>query len=316
MHDYDNRLLSRLQPKRERCLILAASLERLGITNWAPLVRDCGTWIGIADDDQGEGHIVEANFCTHRLCPACNWRRGLRIYSTTSRILDYIDAQENKAVKYLFLTLTVKNCQIPDLSEAIDQMAQAFNRLQANRAWKRRVLGSMRTLEVTINREDMTAHPHYHLILAVPRSYGSAGDPLYWSHDQWQAAWRTACRLDYDPQVSIQVIKGGRKAGIREVAKYMAKDSDYLIDASKAHMGTEEAEALTDYLVRQLGTQLKGRRLVSYTGILRKAQQALKLADPEAAPLVDTIRGDVNQAIRRYKWHAGLSKYVETEGRG
>lgn len=316
MQDYDTRLLAKLQPKREKCLILAASLDRLGIDNWAPLVRDCGTWIGIADDDQGEGHIVEANFCTHRLCPACNWRRGLRIYSTTSRILDYIDVKQGRAVKYLFLTLTVKNCNIPDLGASIDQMSAAFKRLTNNKAWKRRVLGSMRTLEVTINKETMTAHPHYHLILAVPRSYGSASDPLYWTHDQWQAAWRKACRLDYDPQVSIQAIKGGRKAGIREVAKYMAKDSDYLIDATEAQMGTEEAEAMTDYLVRNLGAQLKGRRLVSYTGLLREAQRALRLEDPETAPLVDKLRSDVAQAIRRYRWHAGICQYLPVKESG
>lgn len=300
MQDYDTRLLSKLQPRRARCLLLADSLDRLGITTWAGLVRDCGTFIGVAGDKE-EARIVEANFCTHRLCPACNWRRSLRIYSTTSRILDHIDAQQPRQVKYLFLTLTVRSCDPPDLGATINQMAEAYHRLAMNRAWKRRVLGAMRTLEVTINQDTMQAHPHYHLILAVPRSYGAAHDDLYWDHGQWQAAWRQACRLDYDPQVSIQVVKGGRKAGIREVAKYMAKDTDYLIDGDPA---------TTDYLVDQLGTQLKGRRLISYTGLLRQAQQALKLADPETAPLVDTIRGDVTQAIRRYRWSAGLGSYI------
>lgn len=300
MQDYDIRLLSKLQPRRARCLLLADSLDRLGHTERAGLVRDCGTFLGIAGDGEGAA-IVEANFCRQRLCPACSWRRSLRIYSTTSQILDYIDAQQPRQVKYLFLTLTVRNCALPDLGSAIDQMATAYKRLTNNRAWQRRVLGAMRTLEVTINRDDMTAHPHYHLILAVPRSYGAAHDNLYWDHGQWQAAWRQACRLDYDPQVSIQVVKGGRKAGIREVAKYMAKDTDYLIDGDPA---------TTDYLVDQLGTQLKGRRLISYTGLLRQAQQTLKLADPETAPLVDTLRGDVAQAVRRYRWSAGLGSYI------
>lgn len=75
-------------------------------------------------------------------------------------------------------------------------------------------------------------------------------------------------------------------------------------------MGTEEAEALTDWLVSNLSTQLHGRRLVSYTGILREAQRALKLSDPEDGPLTDTIRGDIAQAIKRYHWSAGLGRYV------
>lgn len=313
MRTNHNTLLKRLQEKKNRNYILAASLDRLGVENWAPLVRECGTFIGIAEDEGGNQRIMEANFCTHRLCPTCNWRRSLRIYATTSKILDYIDAHQGKEIKYLFLTLTVRNVPLPDLGAEIDRMSEAFKRLINNRAWKSRVKGSMRTLEITINRETMTAHPHYHLILAVPKSYGKKGDPLYWNHAQWQAAWRTAARLEYDPQVSIELVKG-REAGVAEVAKYMAKDSDYLIDATEAKMGTEEAEALTDWLVGNLSTQLKGRRLISYTGLLRQAQQALKLTDPETGPLTDTIRGDITCAIRRYRWNAGLGRYQPLEG--
>lgn len=312
MHPNDNTTIRKLQEKKNRGYLLAASLDRLGYDNWAPLVRECGTYIGIMDDDGGRSHIVEANFCTHRLCPTCNWRRALRIYATTSRILDYLD-QTQTDIKYLFLTLTVRNVPLPELGAEIDNMSQAFNRLRNNRAWKDRVKGCMRTLEVTINHDNGTAHPHYHLILAVPKSYARQGDKLYWTHAQWQAAWRKAARLDYDPQVSIERIKGGREAGIAETAKYMAKDSDYLIDATQANMGTEEAEALTDWLVSNLAVQLKGRRLVSYTGLLRQAQQALKIQDPEDGPLTDTMRGDVTAAIRRYHWHAGLGRYVPQE---
>lgn len=313
MRTHDNTLLTKLQEKKNRGYILAASLDRLGIDNWAPLVRECGTYLGIIDDDRGRQRIVEANFCTHRLCPTCNWRRSLRIYANTSKILDYIDATQGKEIKYLFLTLTVRNVPLPDLGAEIDRMSAAYNRLRNNRAWQSRVKGSMRTLEITINREAMTAHPHYHLILAVPKSYGRKGDKLYWTHADWQAAWRKAARLEYDPQVSIELVKG-REAGVAEVAKYMSKDSDYLVDATEAQMGTEEAEALTDWLVGNLTTQIKGRRLISYTGILRQAQQALKITDPETGPLTDVIRGDITCAIRRYHWHAGLGCYKPMEG--
>lgn len=313
MRTNDNTLLGKLQGKKNRGYILAASLDRLGIDNWAPLVRECGTYLGIVDDDRGRQRIVEANFCTHRLCPTCNWRRSLRIYANTSKILDYIDATQGREIKYLFLTLTVRNVSLPDLGAEIDRMSAAYNRLRNNRAWQSRVKGSMRTLEITINREAMTAHPHYHLILAVPKSYGRKGDKLYWAHADWQAAWRKAARLEYDPQVSIELVKG-REAGVAEVAKYMAKDSDYLVDATEAQMGTEEAEALTDWLVGNLTTQLKGRRLISYTGILRQAQQALRITDPETGPLTDVIRGDITCAIRRYHWHAGLGCYRPMEG--
>lgn len=307
MKDYIT-ALTKLQDKKNRGYLLAASYARLGDTDRAQLVADCGTYIGIADTGEGAA-IVEANFCKQRLCPACSWRRSIKIYGATSRILDYIDQEQAGAVKYLFLTLTVRNVPLPRLSETIDHMAEAFKRMTNNKAWGRRVLGAMRTLEVTINPETHEAHPHYHLILAVPRSYATKGDKLYWTHEDWQAQWQQAARLDYAPQVSIERVKG-RKAGVAEVSKYMAKDTDYLIDSQQAQMGTEEAEALTDYLVSQLTAQLKGRRLISYTGLLRKAQQALRIKDPENSTLTDEIRGDVTSAIKHYHWSAGLGRYV------
>lgn len=299
--------LHTLQEKKNRGYLLAASFERLGYTDRARLVQECGTYIGILDTGEG-AKIVEANFCKQRLCPSCNWRRSLKIYGATSQILDHLDKQYGKSIKYLFLTLTVKNVPMSDLGKAIDGMAEAFKRLTNNRAWKNRVKGCMRTLEVTINHETQEAHPHYHLILAVDRSYATKGDETYWTHADWQAAWQKSARLDYAPNVSIERVKG-RESGVAEVSKYMAKDSDYLVDAMQAHMGTEEAEALTDWLVGNLMTQLHGRRLISYTGILRDAQRALRL-DPESGPLVDTIRGDVASAIKHYHWATGLGRYV------
>jgi plasmid rolling circle replication initiator protein Rep len=307
MKDYST-TLTRLQDKKNRGYLLAASYMRLGQTDRAKLVAECGTYIGMAETTEGVS-IVEANFCKQRLCPACSWRRSIKIYGATSRILDYLDATEGKAIKYLFLTLTIRNVPLERLSVAIDDMAAAYHRLTCNRSWKKRVKGAMRTLEVTINHETGQAHPHYHLILAVDRSYATKGDTTYWTHADWQRAWQQAARLDYAPQVSIERVRG-RKAGVAEVSKYMAKDTDYLIDSMEAQMGTEEAEALTDYLVEQLSRQLHGRRLVSYTGILRKAQQALRIKDPETGPLVDEIRGDVTSAIKHYHWAAGLGRYV------
>lgn len=177
-----------------------------------------------------------------------------------------------------------------------------------------------------MNYEKRTAHPHYHLILAVDRSYATKGDKTYWTQEDWQRVWQKAARLDYAPQVYIERIKAkkkvrdacktkeereraDRRAAVAEVSKYIAKDADYLIDSRDAQMDPDVAERLTDYLVEQLFEQLRGRRLVSYTGILREAQRDLKI-DPEAGELVDEMRDDINQVIRRYHWAAGLGRYV------
>lgn len=308
----DTMNLARLQEKKNRGLVLCSSYQRLGWDDRALLVLQCGTYIGFAETSEGRTCIVEANFCKDRLCPACNWRRSLKIYGNTSRILDRLDEKYGKAIKYLFLTLTVRNVPLPRLGEQITAMSDGFKRMTNNRAWKRRVLGCMRTLEITINHETMEAHPHYHLILAVRREYATKGDGTYWNHDQWTEAWRKASRLDYTPNVSIERVKG-RRSGVAEVSKYMAKDADYLVTAWENHLGTEEAEAATDYIVSNLATHMRGRRLISYTGILREAQQELRINDPEAGDLTDNIRGDIVGAIRQYHWHAGLGAYRPTQ---
>ena len=195
--------LHTLQEKKNRGYLLAASFERLGYPDRARLVQECGTYIGILDTGEG-AKIVEANFCKQRLCPSCNWRRSLKIYGATSQILDHLDQQYGKSIKYLFLTLTVKNVPMSDLGKAIDGMAEAFKRLTNNRAWKNRVKGAMRTLEVTINHETQEAHPHYHLILAVDRSYATKNDDTYWTHADWQAAWQKSARLTTPPTSALR----------------------------------------------------------------------------------------------------------------
>lgn len=295
-------ILEKLQAKKNRGLALAASYSRLGDEEKALLVLNCGTYLGIAQTSEG-AHIVEANFCKQRLCPSCAWRRAVKIYGATNEILDYIDAKYGNEIKYLFLTVTIKNVPLDKLGDAIDNMAAAYKRLTNNRAWKRRVKGAMRTLEITINREEMEFHPHYHLILAVDKNYATKNDDTYWTHEDWIHAWQLSARLDYKPSVRIQRVRG-RKKGIAEVSKYLAKDTDYLID------GDEET---TDTLVSSLTEQLKKRRLISYTGILRDAQRALRIKDPEQGELVDEMRGDLAAAITHYHWNAGLTRY--TKGR-
>lgn len=297
-------LIQQLEPKKARSLLLAASLERIGLTAQALAVRECGTYVEVATLREGGQKIVAANFCKHRLCPACSWRRGLRIYSATSAILDAVDQQQQaatgKPAKLLFLTLTVAAVKGEALGPTIDAMSAGYNRLRNNRRWKQRILGCMRTLEITINPETGMYHPHYHLILHVPATYAKKGSGLYLTTEEWVALWRTSMGLSYDPVCWIERVKGSRRQQVAELAKYLAKDSDYLLDEPEE----------TDARVAILAEHLKGRRLVAYSGTLRKAQQQLRLSEPEEAPLVDDLRGDVAICIRRYHWHAGLGSYV------
>ena len=75
---------------------------------------------------------------------------------------------------FLFLTLTVPNCTGYDLPETIDNLQYGFRRLLQMKKFKNAVKGYFKALEVTINKKRFCTamyHPHYHVILAVDKSY-------------------------------------------------------------------------------------------------------------------------------------------------
>lgn len=305
MIDYIS-IMDKMQDSHSRGLLVAASFERLGLLRQAAAIRDCGTFVEVTTTMTPEGKpisgVTAANFCRERLCPSCMWRRSLKIYSTTSRILNYVDEHWPGGQKFLFLTLTVENCKPEDLSETLDMMAAGMKRLLNNRAFERRVLGSMRTLEITINHEKGTLHPHYHMILAVPPNYARRSSGLYLTQEEWQEMWAKSARLSYDPILHIEAVKGTREKQVAEVAKYLCK-SDNLTAGDTAEQ---------DKWIQCLHTHMQGRRLVAYSGRLREAQKALKLSNPESGALTETIRGDVATVIRRFGWSAGLGTYQQT----
>lgn len=294
--------LGKAARKRGAALLLAAAWRRLGDIDRAIRIEQCGTWLEVSTMPDGD-HITAANFCRERLCPLCTWRRSARIFAATSQIMDYIDRTDNDH-KYLFLTLTVRNVSGAALPATLDAMQQGWHRMQINRAYKRRVRGAMRTLEITRNPDDGTYHPHYHIILVVPANYARRSSGLYWDHAAWQRAWAQAARLPYDPMVSIEAVKGGKRRGIEEMAHYLAKDTEYIIP---------EDTTATDSIVATLHEALSGRRLIAYSGIMLQAQRALRIRDPESGDLTDDVRGDIALCVRRYRWHAGLGSYIPAE---
>jgi len=145
-----------------------------------------------------------ARFCRVRYCPICQWRRALmwvsRFFDAFPRIYAaYPD------MRYIMLTLTVRNCSITDLRSTVDQMSKAWQRLSQRKNFP--ALGFVRSLEVTRGK-DGSAHPHFHILLAVPPSYFSGGSRgSYLSKDKWAALWQDAMRLDYKPVCDVRIVK-------------------------------------------------------------------------------------------------------------
>ncbi len=290
--------------RKENSLELAYSYKRLGFHKYKR-VYDCSTFLEFALTVDKTLKLVNANFCKVRLCPMCAWRRSLKIFAQVSRIMDSVD--ENYNYRYIFLTLTVRNCAPEELKNTLNLMTQAFNRMNQRKAFKKAVKGYFRSLEVTYNRKDNTYHPHFHIILAVNKSYFT--DPrLYISQEQWTNLWQDCLGVDYTPIVDVRRVEGRSKA-VAETAKYTVKAEDYLIRDNTGQI----REDITDQIVLTLDTALHRRRLISFGFLFKEIHKKLNLDDAIDGDLVDTdisLREDLTEIIIRYQWNIGLKNYV------
>jgi plasmid rolling circle replication initiator protein Rep len=148
--------------------------------------------------------------------------------------------QEHGPVKWLLLTLTIRNVPVESLKEGCRTLLDGFRRLtnsktRLGRLWP--ATGWIRALEVTFPREG-EAHPHLHVLAAVRPSYFKGGN--YVSQAEWVRRWREAARLDYDPVVDVRRVKplnlpenalpaelSEALGGLREVSKYIVKPADW-----------------------------------------------------------------------------------------
>lgn len=287
------------QEKKLKNLSVSESFYRLNEKWKARALEGCGEVLQFVKLEDRSLKLQKANFCKNRLCPMCAWRRSLKIFGQVSKIMDYLGDQYH----YLFLTLTIKNVYFEDLNRTIDEMMRGFKLLMQSKRIKKSVLGAFRGLEVTFNHDDGSFHPHFHIILAVNKSYFHSRE--YIQKDEFIALWKRSMKLDYDPIIDIRKIHNKVSKAVAEVAKYTVKDKDYVL----------EDKDLQDKLVQAFSTVLHRRRLISYTGIFREIHKFLNLDDAVDGDLINTnneeIREDLKQALIVYRWNFGLGDYYK-----
>lgn len=195
----------------------------------------CGQFLrfGLYDnlEHELELHLTKANFCRVRWCPVCEWRKSLlwkaRFYNALPDLL-----QGNPSARWIFLTFTVRNCDIQDLRKTIQTMHKAWNRMLQYPVFNK-FLGWIRKVEIT-RGQDGSAHPHFHVVGMVKPSYFTSG---YVKKEEWAAAWQKAMHIDYEPIVDVRAVHTRKNedgtpvpSGIKEVLKYSVKASDMTQD--------------------------------------------------------------------------------------
>lgn len=315
MHKYDclqQEFDNVFQPKKLSSFKYSDVLVALGETKRASRVKECGSYLefGLYDDETVKLH--SANFCGDVLCPQCAKRKSLKIFSQVSACVERM----KNDYKFLFVTLTIKNCVAEDLPATCDLLYSAYNRLM-DRKRMSFVKGAFRALEITVNRSKdiITYHPHLHCIFAIKEDYFHSSD--YLSQIALCTLWGDCLGVSYTPICDIRVCrdksltKGGKaifksiSSAVAEVAKYAVKSTDYL-------NGSDEQNK---EVVKALLSALRNRKMFAFTGVFRTVRQSLKLDEAEGGDLVHIeAENQVNSAALiaklYFSWNNKHKSYI------
>lgn len=215
-----------------------------------------------ADKTLEKKKIEAGESCKSPWCPACMLAQARRDAARIAVLMKWIQVKEGKI--FWFVTLTAPNVTGDKLKEEITKYNKSFNKLMGREEVERAVKGYVRKLEVTYNKEpfitrDMwygnkerhikpqgryfkekglkvgdanpnfdTYHTHFHVLLAVNRTYENDPDQ-HISKWRWLQLWREVMEDQTITQVDARrvTVSAGREVG--EVAKYTAKDADYAV---------------------------------------------------------------------------------------
>lgn len=253
-------------------------------------IKSCGDFIELLGDFEMENKKINtANFCGNRFCPMCSWRLACKDSLEISILMEHLRCEENK--EFIFLTLTTPNVKGDSLEEEIRKYNKAFEKLMKRKEVKAIVKGYIRKLEVTYQKEQYitkdlwkrkkdyyekrgltigdlepnynTYNPHFHVVIAVNRSYFTDKD-YYICRERWLELWQLSTGDKSITQVDVKKAKANNLKEVYELAKYSAKDSDYLVSRP---------------VFETFYKALKGKQVLVFSGLFKDAHKMYKLGE-------------------------------------
>jgi len=239
--------------------------------------------------------LKTARFCRVRHCPVCQWRRSLMWKARFYKKIPDVE-QEYKSARWMFLTLTVENCQIEDLRETIKIMNKSFIKMIQRKHFKKYNLGFIKTTEIT-RAKDGKAHPHFHILLLMNSSYFKYG---YLKTNNWAELWGDCLNVNYLPVVDVRMVKakkGSDKSPISEAVaetlKYAVKPADMIKDPE---------------WFKELTRQVHKLRFVSTGGILKDLFKE-DVSEEDLLLLTEEEETDKELRILNYNWFKNEKNY-------
>ena len=239
--------------------------------------ESCGDLtIFLADFEMKNKKLHKASFCGNRFCPMCSWRLACKDSLEISILMEHLRKEENK--EFIFLTLTTPNVKGDSLEEEIRKYNKAFEKLMKRKEVRAVVKGYIRKLEVTYN-SDMssksydTYHPHFHVVIAVNKTYFKKSD-LYINQQRWLELWQEATGNSSITQVDVRKSKSNNLKEVYELAKYSAKDTDYLV-----------SRPVFNVFYRAL----KGKQFIVFSGLFKDANTMYENGELDCYKVRDEI---------------------------
>lgn len=256
--------------KKQRNQVFQKFIKRHVKEGQMDLIRECNTFLSfVADKTLEKQKLHKSNLCKNRFCPVCAWRKARKDALGLSLMMQYIKQKEDK--QFIFLTLTTPNVTVEHLEDEIKHYNKSFRRLSNRKHFKSIAKGYVRKLEITYNKKRDDYNPHFHVLIAVNKSYFT--DKRYYiSQKEWLNLWRDVTGISEITQVHVQKIKQNSNKELYEMAKYSGKDSDYLIN-----------QKVFDAFYKSL----KGKQILVYSGLFKDARKKLKSGDLDYLKDVD-----------------------------
>lgn len=269
-------------------------------------ILECAKFLDFAihsaqEDGTLELKLRSARFCRVSRCAICQWRRSVMWRGKFFRIIPIL-LEQNPQTRFLFLTLTLKNCNLVDLRDNLELLNSSWTRLAKRKQFPG--MGYVKSLEVT-RESSGRAHPHFHALIPVRPSYFGNG---YLSQKEWTQLWKDSLRINYNPIINIKAIKGNIDSKnplllpILETLKYSIKPQDLI--------GGSSLQADRDWLI-EFTRQMHKMRLINTGGIFK---QYLKDLEEEPEDLIhsgDICDADMSDSALHiyFKWDRNIKKY-------
>ncbi len=108
-----------------------------------------------------------------------------------------------------------------------------------------------------------TYNPHFHCVIAVNKSYFT-DTKQYISYERWLELWQLSTGDTSITQVDVKKAKANNLKEVYELAKYSAKDSDYLVSRP---------------VFETFYKALKGKQVLVFSGLFKDVHKMYKLGE-------------------------------------